>query len=148
MTLTLRRAGPTDLDIVAPLFDGYRQFYRHPSDLERARAFMSERLAKGDSIVFLAEDEGRAVGFTQLYPSFSSTSTGPILILNDLYVEPDHRRAGAGRLLLEAAVAYGRQTGCVRLTLTTEWNNSVAQAAYERGGWKPSSDFKTYNFTL
>jgi len=32
--------------------------------------------------------------------------------------------------------------------LTTGWNNSVAQAAYERAGWKPSSDFKTCNFAL
>ena len=50
------RATSTDLDLVAPLFDGYRQFYRCPPDLALAREFIAERLKREDSVIFLALD--------------------------------------------------------------------------------------------
>jgi hypothetical protein len=52
--ITVRKATITDLDLVAPLFDAYRQFYRQPPDLELARQFLSERLQRGESIILLA----------------------------------------------------------------------------------------------
>lgn len=148
MTLTVRRAGVDDLDALSRLFAAYRQFYQQVPDLSRARAFLSERLERDESVVFIALDGDEAVGFTQLYPSFSSVSAAPVLQLNDLYVEEAHRRRGAGRLLLTAAADYGRSVGAVRMWLTTQWNNTVAQTAYERLGWQPSNEFKTYNFAL
>ena len=75
MTIDIRRATPVDLDAIAPLFDAYRRFYGQPGDLPRARVFLSERMQAGDSVVLLAERDGHAVGFTQLYPLFSSVRT-------------------------------------------------------------------------
>ena len=148
MTLTVRRAGVDDLDALSRLFDAYRQFYQQTADLGRARAFLAERLERDESVVFIALEGERAVGFTQLYPSFSSVSAAPVLQLNDLYVEEADRQRGAGRLLLTAAADHGREVGAVRMWLTTQWNNTVAQTAYERLGWKADTDFKTYNFAL
>jgi hypothetical protein len=59
----VRQATLDDLDLLVPLFDGYRQFYEQPSDPALARAFLGERLARGDSRLFLAEMNGEAVGF-------------------------------------------------------------------------------------
>jgi len=89
--VAVRQATILDLDLLTPLFDAYRQFYRKPSDLGLARSFLLERFQHNQSIVFLAvRQNGSAVGFTQLFPSFSSAaSAAPILILNDLFVEPD-----------------------------------------------------------
>jgi len=42
----IKRATMSDLDDVAPLFDGYRQFYGQRSDLAAARAFLGERLRR------------------------------------------------------------------------------------------------------
>ena len=147
-TITVRRAGVEDLDALVPLFDAYRVFYEQPSDLERARTFLSERLSADESVVFIAEAEGEAVGFTQLYPTFSSTRTGPIFTLNDIYVRPEIRGGGVGRALLEAAAEHGRSVGAIRLTLTTARNNSVAQGVYEANGWKRDDVFYTYNLAL
>jgi len=147
-TITVRRAGVEDLDALAPLFDAYRVFYEHPSDLDRARAFLAARLAADESVVFIAEADGEAVGFTQLYPTFSSTRTGPIFTLNDIYVRPEIRGGGVGRALLEAAAEHGRSVGAIRLTLTTARNNSVAQGVYEANGWKRDDVFYTYNLAL
>lgn len=137
MKLTRTRlATLADLDIVAPLFDAYRQFYEQAPDAAAARAFIHERLQRGESTVLLALDEAqRVVGFCQLYPVFCSIEAKPTYLLSDLFVLPDARRSGAGRALLIAAERHARDYGRARLELTTARNNKTAQAAYESLGW-------------
>src|SRR5262245_64799943 len=99
--VTVRQATIADLDLVAPLFDAYRQFYRKPADLALAKRFLLERFQHNESIIFVATGEdGAALGFVQMFPSFSSGAAARILILNDLFVIPGARRMGVGRLLL------------------------------------------------
>jgi GNAT superfamily N-acetyltransferase len=147
--VVIRQATILDLEPLVPLFDAYRQFYRRPSDLALARRFLLERFQHNESIIFLAMiEDGSAVGFTQLYPSFSSASAAPIFILNDLFVNPDARQKGVGKLLLRAAARFGREVGAVRLMLSTEVTNETAQALYESQGWKRQTDFYSYDLAL
>jgi GNAT superfamily N-acetyltransferase len=143
-----RRASVADLGALVPLFDGYRSFYRQPSDPALARPFLEERLSRGESVIFLAEAGGEAIGFTQLFPSFSSTFAKPLYILNDLFVRPDARRCGAGRALLDEAAAFARDEGAVRLKLATAVDNHVAQSSYEKAGWLRDEAFYVYNLSL
>ncbi len=144
----VRRAGVRDVDAVAELFDAYRVFYKQSSDLALARDFLAERLTADDSVIFLAERDGQAIGFTQLYPSFSSTRAKRIYILNDLFVASEVRRSGAAGKLLEAAAAFARGKGALRLTLATAHANAPARALYEATGWVRDEQFRTYNLTL
>lgn len=145
----VRQATIHDLDAVAPLFDAYRQFYRQPSDPARARAFIGERFAHHESVVFLAFDSGgRAIGFTQLYPLFSSVRAVRTYLLNDLYVEPAARRSGAARALLAAAGGYARANGAASMSLTTALDNGPAQRLYESLGWIRDNEFCEYSLTL
>jgi GNAT superfamily N-acetyltransferase len=146
--VTIRRATAADIDVLAPLFDAYRQFYRQRSDPEGARRFLGEGLEREESIVFLAFQGETATGFTQLYPSFSSASMARIFVLNDLFVSPEARRGGTGSALLRAAADYGRSAGAVRLTLSTELTNTTAQSVYERNGWKRDTAFCVYRLAL
>jgi len=146
--VSVRQATIADLSLLVPLFDAYRQFYRFPSDAERARCFLLDRMERRESVIFLAFDGAAAVGFTQLYPSFSSGAMAPILVLNDLFVSPEARGRGAGSALLHAAAAHGRATGAVRLVLSTEVNNKTAQSVYEQLGWKRDTAFYVYELTL
>jgi GNAT superfamily N-acetyltransferase len=147
--VTVRQATIFDLDLIAPLFDAYRQFYRKPADLALAKRFLAERFEHQESIIFAAlEEGGTALGFVQLFPSFSSGAAARILILNDLFVVPGARRAGVGKLLLQATADYGKAVGAVRLTLSTEVTNESAQALYEAEGWKVQTDFYVYNLAL
>jgi hypothetical protein len=57
-----------------PLSDAYRQFYGQLAAPELALHFIGERLVNDDSTIFIAV--GEALGFTRLYPSFSSVSAG------------------------------------------------------------------------
>ncbi len=147
--IVARQATILDLDLVAPLFDAYRQFYRTTGDLDLARRFLLERFQNSESVIFLAmRHDGSAVGFTQLFPSFSSVSAARILILNDLFVAAEARRKGVGALLLGAAARFGREAGVVRLTLSTEIANRTAQALYEKEGWVRQGDFYNYNLAV
>jgi len=141
-----RQAILDDLEAVVPLFDAYRQFYNQPSDPLAARVFLRDKFNHGESVIFLAWDGSTSVGFTQLFPSFSSVSMARVFLLNDLFVAPSHRRQGVGSLLLDAAVQYGRSLGAVRLSLTTNIANLTAQATYEAQGWKRDEAFYVYHF--
>jgi ribosomal protein S18 acetylase RimI-like enzyme len=142
-------AGVADISRLAPLFDAYRRFYEQPSDLPAAEAYLIDRLARSQSVIFLAQAQpGPAVGFTQLYPSFSSISMRPLWILNDLFVVPEYRRLGVGRALLQQARAYAVGEGASGMVLETALSNKSAQALYESLGWKRDELFYTYELDL
>lgn len=148
MSITVRQAGLSDADIIAPLFDQYRQFYRQPSHPELARAFIAERLARHESVIFLAQDAAaEAVGFTQLFPSFTSVSARRIWVLNDLYVTPSSRGNGVGSILLEAARAHAAATGSKRIELSTALDNP-ARKLYESHGYMKDDEFIHYSLPL
>jgi GNAT superfamily N-acetyltransferase len=130
------------------LFDGYRQFYGQASDVAGARCFLRERFEHQQSILFVAVEDEKAVGFAQLYPSFSSVGLSRLFILNDLFVAPEERGGGVGRALLEAACSYGRAVGAARLCLSTAVTNAAAQALYESAGWTRDAEFFNYDFPL
>jgi GNAT superfamily N-acetyltransferase len=139
------RAELDDLDALAPLFDAYRRFYGQPSDLTGARVFLGDRFRRGESVIFLAVVDGAIVGFTQLYPSFSSVSMKRLWVLNDLFVTPDARKSGAGRALLERAERWAAETGAKGLTLSTQLTNLGAQRLYEACGWTKDDEFIHYH---
>jgi len=149
MPATVRRAGPADAGAVAPLFDAYRQFYGLAPDPQLCLRFLTDRLARGESLVLLAEQPGGApAGFAQLYPTFSSLSAARVLVLYDLFVAPQARRSGVGRALMEAAARLGREQGAASLVLSTARTNRAAQRLYESLGWLRDEDFYEYHLRL
>jgi len=129
------KADERHLDLLADLFDAYRQFYGQAPDLARAHDFLAERMDRGESVMFLALDGQAALGFTQLYPVFSSVSTAPMWLLNDLYVTQEARGHGVGAALMNQAQAHAKQTGACQLLLETAADNP-ARSLYERCGWQ------------
>jgi ribosomal protein S18 acetylase RimI-like enzyme len=150
--LRILTAEASHLDLVAPLFDAYRQFYRQPADLGGARAYLAARLERGESAIFLAllgaSDGTVAVGFTQLYPSYSSISLRAVWILYDLFVAAEARRSGVGRALLRHARAFAAGSGAGEMTLQTAVDNAPAQALYTALGWVRDDEYLTFNLAL
>jgi ribosomal protein S18 acetylase RimI-like enzyme len=142
------RANIEHLQDVSKLFDQYRVFYKQSSDIETAKAFLRERFQKHDSIIFVARDNELIVGFTQLYPSFSSVSMKRVWILNDLFVEEVFRKKGVAKLLMSAAENFARETESVRIVLSTQISNMAAQSLYESLGYIEDKDFFHYALQL
>ena len=144
--LRIVRVGRDELEDVVPLFDDYREFYETGSDHAAARAFLTERVERDESVIFLAYANPQGpVGFTQLYPSFSSVSLKRLWILNDLFVRSDIRRGGVGRALLERARQHAVDTAAKGLILSTAVTNKPAQTLYESRGWQRDEEFFQYH---
>lgn len=144
------RATLADAERLAPLFDAYRTFYRQRPDVAAARVFLTERLRRDESVIFLASaaaDE-QVCGFTQLYRSFSSVSACRVWILNDLYVIPSFRRRGVARALMEQARRFAIRSHAERLVLETEDTNTHAQHLYESLGYQLETGTRHYSLDI
>ncbi|RUT30618.1 GNAT family N-acetyltransferase [Paenibacillus zeisoli] len=142
----VHQASIEDLDELAKLFDEYRVFYGQASDIEGARGFLFDRFEHQESIIFCVRnsDTRQIIGFTQLYPLFSSISMRRLLLLNDLYVDEAYRKQGIGQLLLDVAKDYAGKVRAKGLQLSTAVTNSTAQSLYERNGYVRDHEFYHY----
>jgi len=139
------------LDLVAPLFVKYREFYGELPFPDSSRAFLEKRLRRQESVIYLAlpdDDDNRLLGFCQLYPSYSSLSLKRVWILNDIYVAEDARRQLVADHLLKTAKKMARDTHAVRMRVSTSANNDVAQKTYESIGFREDNEFKNYTLPI
>ncbi len=88
------------------------------------------------------------MGFVNLYPSYTSVGMAPVYILNDLYVDPKHRKFGVGTFLLKHTEDWAKTQGAIRLHLETGIENNTAQKLYEGIGWKKEKDTIFYYLPL
>lgn len=148
---SVKRISANEINLVVNLFDSYRVFYKQTSDLVLAEHFLTERLTNNESVIFVALDKDKPVGFTQLYPTYSSVRTLRNWILNDLYVDENYRKQGIGKLLIDAAVDFGKYTGAKYVQLETAVDNFNAQHLYESIGFVkelPDTEFIMYRKTV
>ena len=137
------------LEQVIPLFSGYLTFYSKSHDIHMIRSFLKERITKNESTIFLAQDESlTAMGFTQVYRSFTSVGMAPILILNDLFVESEFRKMGVARALIDKVKGMAKDEGAVRFNLETGISNHKAQRLYESYGFVKSEDYYYYSYEM
>ncbi|TGM23614.1 GNAT family N-acetyltransferase [Leptospira selangorensis] len=144
--MKIRQANYNDISKLAELFDLYRQFYNQKSDLTGAIQYLKDRMEHGQSIIFVAEElsTGNLVGFTQLYPVFSSISMQRSYLLNDLYVKKEYRKNGIAKLLIQEAKSFTKAFQGKGLELSTSMHNTNAQSLYEKEGFLKETEFLTY----
>jgi GNAT superfamily N-acetyltransferase len=151
--LEIKRITSSESSLVTELFDKYRIFYKQPSDIELAENFIQARLHNNESVIFVAiiknENNVIPVGFTQLYPKFSSGRAIKIWILNDLFVEPKHRKQGVGESLINTALKFAREDRANHVELSTAIDNRTAQNLYERLRFiRQNPDGGFYNYKI
>ncbi|MEP1553119.1 MAG: GNAT family N-acetyltransferase [Paraglaciecola sp.] len=135
MKIEIVQATLQDIEKLSILFDNYRIFYKQTSDIKLAKAFLIDRIANQESVIFVAKDESTQLGFTQLYPSFSSVSANHTWILNDLYVLPEYQNLRIGSKLLNHVQQHAKQTLAKGIFLQTAKTNIGAQRLYESHGY-------------
>jgi GNAT superfamily N-acetyltransferase len=146
--MEILRAQIKDADLIAPLFDAYRQFYKASSDIEASRQFIFDRLTNDESVIFLAMEGERALGFVQLYPLFASVALQSLWLLNDLFVVESVRKEGVGKKLMKHAEQFAQETGSRGLFLRTAADNYPAQKLYEKCGWVRDKQFYRHDRIL
>jgi len=142
-----RKATIQDLPQLAKLFDQYRVFYHKESDILSAENFLKERIEKQDSEIYVAESDGILVGFVQLYPLFSSTRMKKYWLLNDLFVNENHRGKGFSKELIEAAKEVCKSSDACGILLETGKSNDIGNQLYPSCGFELYDEVNFYEWT-
>lgn len=149
MTIQLRSATSDDVPVIAELIRGLARFEKLEHDVLMTEALLDVGLF-GDrpyAEVVLAEDDGRPVGFALFFHNFSTFLGRPGIYLEDLFVLPEQRGKGIGRMLLAHLARLAVERGCGRMEWAVlDWNRDAIQF-YERLGARPNSDWTVYRLT-
>ncbi len=145
--LEVIRANVTDVAELHPLVEKYRAFYKQPPS-DKTLDYLTARLEKSEAIVFIAREDSVAVGFTMLYPTFSTVSLSDVWLLNDLYVDEAMRGNGIASKLMETAESAAREAGATRVFLRTAHDNTAAQSLYEGRDYVQDEVFRRYDLVF
>ncbi|HLN62365.1 MAG TPA: GNAT family N-acetyltransferase [Symbiobacteriaceae bacterium] len=136
MAYAVRRATAADQAQLTELIYLYIvDFYKRPRPAEAALHGLMARLDAGEiGLQFVAEEDGRLVGFATLYWTWSTLRCQPATIMNDLYVVEDRRGSGVAEALFRACEGYTRENGYAYMAWETDPDNVRAQRFYEKMG--------------
>jgi GNAT superfamily N-acetyltransferase len=149
MRVSIRPAAATDADVFLDLVDALADY----EELDRPTPEARERLVAdgfGDRPRFrayLAELDGRPVGYAITFPTYSSFLALPTLYLEDLFVLPAARGTGVGRAMFRFLAAEAVRQGCGRMEwMVLDWNR-LAIDFYERLGARRMGEWLGYRLT-
>lgn len=112
------------------------EFYKQPQPNEAELKKLIEHLIDHPSVglQFVAEKEGKLIGFATLYFTFSTLQVKQAAILNDLFVLHSARGQKVGEQLFESCLLYIREHNFAYMTWETAKDNLVAQGLYDKMG--------------
>jgi GNAT superfamily N-acetyltransferase len=135
------QAAPEDVPPILPLFDAYRKFFAGRTDAGESQRFLHERFMNRDSVIFAAKRANETIGFTQLYPLWSSWYCRRIWFLSDLYVAESARGRGVGRRLIERTIEYARDTNAMSILVELPRREPHLTEFYARLGFERDDVF-------
>ncbi len=107
-----------------------------------AKYQLDQRIAGKSGAVFVAQrGDGSLGGFVEvaLRPFADSCHTSPVGYIEGWHVDPDLRRRGVGRALIDMAEQWTREQGAVEIASDCNANNSVSYVAHQRLGYVPTN---------
>lgn len=150
-TITIRKVNEGDVDQLIPLMYQYIvDFYQRPRPAEKDVRELIHQLLNQPSagVQFVAESEGKLIGFSTLYFTFSTTRVKKIAILNDLFVSSDARGKKVGEGLFKKSLAFTKENGYAVMSWQTAHDNYLAQSLYEKmGGKQTNTEWLHYEIT-
>jgi ribosomal protein S18 acetylase RimI-like enzyme len=93
---------------------------------------------------FVAEAGGAVVGMATCGKRLITGWNGPIIFLQDLFVEAEHRKHGIARALMGRIAAFAGDMGSPIVELTVAANNAAAQNFYSNAGCMALPQCLTY----
>ncbi|MDY0097394.1 MAG: GNAT family N-acetyltransferase [Candidatus Dojkabacteria bacterium] len=113
-----------DIDLNWPFSDAGTEYYKE--------------LAGGTyGKCYVAEEDGKAVGYIALGFKDWGYRTGKHVELENMGVLPEYRSKGIGRLLVDKAKEWARSVNATKLYVSAYWGNTGARNFYEREGFEP-----------
>ncbi len=134
MAVSIRAITEDDYDQWLPLWDGNNLGTRD----EAVTAQTWARLNDGDHAVngLVAEDDGALIGLTHYIVHPTTGSLTDVCYMQDVYVDPDHRKKGVARKMVEHLAIIGMKKHWARLYWLADDGNAAAQELYKHIGVK------------
>ncbi|MBP1994852.1 GNAT family N-acetyltransferase [Paenibacillus eucommiae] len=117
--------------------------YRQPEE-EKLDEMIRILLEHKEGVQFVAELEGKLVGFATLFFRYSSFHAAKIAVMNDLFVAEDQRRQGIAHKLFAACKGYSARHRYVSMIWSTGKDNISSQRFYEKLSGE-QSEWLTYS---
>ena len=144
----VRHATPADLPRIGRLgallvrlhhdFDPARFIAAGPTTKEGYASYLGTQLGKPGIVMLVAERAGEVLGY--VYAGVEAADymalRGPAGAIYDIVVDPDYRRHGVGRLLLDASLTELRVRGAPQVVLSTAEQNEAAQRLFASMGFR------------
>ena len=141
--VTVRPIEGSDKERWLELWNGYLTFYESTLSSELTELTWSRLHDPSFNLYgIVAENDGKVIGITHYLFRPSSWAQNDYCYLEDLYVDPALRGAGAGRSLIDAVIAAARAKMSGRVYWTTKESNTRARVLYD--SYSPASEFVQY----
>jgi ribosomal protein S18 acetylase RimI-like enzyme len=108
-------------------------------DAAKQRRGLALLLQDNRACVLVAEQDGQTLGMCTGQLVISTAEGGPAVLVEDLVVDPAHRKRGIGRSLMQSLTGWAKVQGATRLQLLADKNNPPALGFYERIGWQTTA---------
>lgn len=144
--VTIRRAQPADASAILGLIHALADFEKlsPPDDAAQARLIADAFAERPRFDVFLADADGRTIGYAFVFETYSTFLARPTLYLEDLFVLPEYRKQAVGFVLFRHCVAEAARRGCGRMEWAVlDWNANAIQF-YERQGARQLREWFSY----
>ncbi len=139
--MPIRPATPEDIprlaELLGILFEGEDEFYANPAAQEEGLRQIIADPSVGQILV--SHEGAQILGMANVLFTVSTFLGTRVAILEDLIIDPDHRRRGQGAALTDAAISMARGAGCRRIALVTDRDNATARALYRKIGFLEST---------
>lgn len=142
--ITIRKATIEDIELISQFYkklNDYEQQFSHEFNsrwafTKKGRAFFENRLKGRNSSVLIAEDKEKPIGFSlaHIFRTGEIRNIPKIGVLEYLYVEPEYRKKGIGKILLDNVKKFFQDNNVSRIKLTTLSDNKNAIKFYEENG--------------
>jgi ribosomal protein S18 acetylase RimI-like enzyme len=137
----IERATPADIprlcELLALLFSQEAEF--SPDTSKQAAGLRQIIESPSVGAILAARDDTGIVGMVNVLFTVSTALGTRAALLEDVIVDPARRGGGLGGRLIDAAIAFARESGCARITLMTDADNVDAQRLYRRHGFEAST---------
>tara|TARA_R110002072_G_scaffold1109_6_gene9260 strand:+ start:753 stop:1244 length:492 start_codon:yes stop_codon:yes gene_type:complete len=152
VSVTIRRAGPEDVDTILALIHELAEFEREPEAVLASREDLlrdgfGERPLFTVDLACEAQAPERVLGMALYFPNYSTWEGKRGIYLEELYVRPSARRRGIGRTLILHLARELKRTGGARLDLSVlDWNQP-ARDFYAALGFDDQATWRPYRLT-
>jgi GNAT superfamily N-acetyltransferase len=146
---TIRFANEPDVPLILQFIRGLAEYERLTHEVTATEELLRETLfgARRVAEVIIGEYAGEPVGFALFFHNFSTFLGRPGIYLEDLFVRPEMRGRGFGRVLLTYLAKLARDRRCGRLEWSVlDWNEP-AIGFYKRLGAVAMDEWTTYRLT-